>query len=48
MSFGSRHAVTPNPRLDTDAQRAAFVRSLGAGHAQRWASMTLRAAVMEV
>jgi len=29
---------TPNPRIDTDAQTAAFVRCLGAGHAQRWTS----------
>jgi hypothetical protein len=27
---------TPNKRIDTDAQTAAFVRCLGAGHAQRW------------
>ena len=28
-------SMTPNPRIDTDAQTAAFVRPLGAGHAQR-------------
>jgi len=27
--------MTPNKRIDTDAQTAAFVRCLGAGHAQR-------------
>jgi hypothetical protein len=29
---------TPNPRIDTDAQTAAFIRCLGAGHAQRSAA----------
>ena len=28
-----------NPRIDTDAQTAAFVRCLGAGHAQRYAAL---------
>jgi hypothetical protein len=27
-----------NLRIDTDAQTAAFVRCLGAGHARRWAA----------
>jgi hypothetical protein len=30
--------MTPNKRIDTDAQTAAFVRCLGAGHARRWAA----------
>jgi len=30
--------MTPNKRIDTDVQTAAFVRCLGAAHAQRWAA----------